>query len=70
MKKNHHQKESPKLNKLTSILIIILCGLSFMVDGNLMVTAIMLPIALILLFIKVPIIGKKEEDDYPWGGKK
>lgn len=70
MKKNHPKKESTRLNKLTALLILILCSLAFRVDGNLTATAIMLPIALVLFFIKEPTIGKKEEDDYPWGGKK
>lgn len=70
MKKNHPKKESTKLNKLTSLLLLILSSLAFMIDGDLTATAIMLPIALVLFFIKEPIIGKKEEDDYPWGGKK
>lgn len=70
MKKNHHQKESTKWNKLTSLLIMALCGLAFMVDGDLTATAIMLTIALVLFFVKEPIVGRHKEDDYPWEGKK
>ena len=43
-------------NKLVALLIIALCALAVLVDGDMTVPGIMIPMAVILFFIKEPII--------------
>lgn len=43
-------------NKLVALLIVALCALAVWVDGDLTVPGIMIPMAIILFFIKEPII--------------
>lgn len=43
-------------NKLIALLIVALCLLAIKVDGDMTVPGIMLPMAVILFFIKEPII--------------
>ena len=43
-------------NKLVALLIVALCILAAWVDGDLTVPGIMIPMAVILFFIKEPII--------------
>jgi len=69
MKKNQPIKQSTLKNKLVAVLMLIFSGMAVLIDHDITILIFLTPISLLLFFYKYPIIGKQDED-FPWGGKK